>query len=174
MVRRIAMEITERNRDPSRLALVGIHTRGVPLARRILAALPQGGPHRPRMGSLDITLHRDDFDRPSFDPEVRDSDLSFDITGLNVVLVDDVLHTGRTIRAAIDELMDFGRPAQIQLAVLVDREGRELPIAPTFVGQRVATRSNESIRVRLGEVDPGPEAVYVVQRGAGGPQSNRG
>lgn len=158
------MEIIERNPDLSRVALVGIHTRGVPLARRIVAALEPVDARRPKLGRLDITLYRDDFDRPDFDPEVHDTNLDFDVSGMTIILVDDVLHTGRTVRAAMNEIMDYGRPAQIQLAVLIDREGRELPVAPTYVGQRVGTRQGESIRVQLSEVDSGVEAVYAVRR----------
>lgn len=169
MIRRLALEIAERNRGLERVALVGIQTRGVPLARRLLAALEPTGSQRPPLGTLDITFYRDDFTRPDFDPEVKDTELAFDVTGMRIVLVDDVLHTGRTIRAAMDELVDFGRPASIQLAVLVDRGGRELPIEPTFVGMTVPTRADESVRVTLSEVDPSGDAIRVIKR-EGGPR----
>ena len=173
MIRRLALEIAERNRGLENVALVGIQTRGVPLARRLLNAMEPAEKRRPPFGTLDISFYRDDFTRPDFDPEVKDTELTFDVTGMRIVLVDDVLHTGRTIRAAMDELVDFGRPAAIQLAVLVDRGGRELPIEPTYVGMKVQTRVDESVRVQLSEVDPTGDAIRVIQRDAtisGGPR----
>ena len=169
MVRRMAMEISEQNPGLVGVALVGILTRGVTLSRRIGKVLESMESVRVPMGSLDITFYRDDFDSPDFDPEVKDTDLSFDVTGKRIVLVDDVLQTGRTIRAAMDAIIDFGRPAQIQLAILIDRGGRELPIAPTYVGKRTGTRKDEKIRVSLSETDGGDDQVFVVQR-FGGPK----
>lgn len=164
MVRRLALEIAERNRGLTKVALAGIQTRGVPLARRLIAAMDAREGAVPPLGTLDISFYRDDFARSGFNPDVKGTDLSFDVAGLNIVLVDDVLHTGRTIRAAMDEIMDFGRPATIQLAVLVDRGGRELPIAPTFVGMEAAPRGEEAVKVRLSEID-GEDGVWVLPRG---------
>lgn len=163
MIRRLAHEIAERNRGLERVALVGIQTRGVPLARRLLKALEAVEPHRPPLGTLDITFYRDDFGQAGFDPHVKQTDLPFDVTGMRLVVVDDVLYTGRTIRAAMDEIMDFGRPGAIQLAVLVDRGGRELPIAPTYVGMTVPSRADEDVRVRLAEVDGETDSIRVMQ-----------
>ena len=160
MVRRLGLEIGERNRGLERVGIVGIQTRGVPLAKRIRGSLGREVP----FGTLDITFYRDDFAQAGFDPQVRETDLAFDVSGMRLVLVDDVLHTGRTIRAAMDVLMDYGRPASIQLAVLVDRGGRELPIAPTFVGMTVAPRNDEAVRVYLSEVDAAGDAIRLVQR----------
>jgi pyrimidine operon attenuation protein/uracil phosphoribosyltransferase len=148
---RMAHEIIERNPDDPGLALIGIRTHGVPLARRIAGIL------KVPTGELDIGMHRDDFAlRP---PRVGESRVPFDVTGKTIVLVDDVLFTGRTIRAAMDELNDFGRPQKIQLAVLVDRGHRELPIRADFVGKNVPTALAERVRVRLTEVDGHDEVV---------------
>ena len=145
---RMAHEIIERNPDDAGLALVGIQTRGVPLARR-LGNWP--------VGQLDIGMHRDDLSlRP---PHVGASQIDFDVTGRTIVLVDDVLFTGRTIRAAMDELNDFGRPSKIQLAVLIDRGHRELPIRADFVGKNMPTALLERVRVHLAEVDGKDEVV---------------
>ena len=165
MIRRLALEIAERNHGLERVAFVGIQTRGVPLARRLLAALEPVEKQRPPSGTLDITFYRDDFAQPDFDPRVKATELAFDVTGMTIVLVDDVLYTGRTIRAAMDEIVDFGRPAAIQLAVLVDRGGRELPIEPTFVGMKVPVRGDESVHVRFSETDDQPDSIKVVKRG---------
>lgn len=162
MIRRLALEIEERNKGLGGVALVGIQTRGVPLAKRLIGAMEGDG--KPPLGTLDISFYRDDFARDGFSPDVKDTELPFDVTGLHIVLVDDVLHTGRTIRAAMDEVIDFGRPATIQLAVLVDRGGRELPIAPTFVGMSAAPRGEEAVKVRLSETD-GEDGVWVLPRG---------
>jgi pyrimidine operon attenuation protein/uracil phosphoribosyltransferase len=167
MVARIALEIAGKNPGLVDVAFVGIHTRGVPLARRILAALPPGaGSRPPPLGTLDIAFYRDDFDRPDLDPTVEETRLDFDVTGARIVLVDDVLATGRTVRAAIDAVIDFGRPREVQLAVLVDRGGRELPVAPTYVGVRVDVGPDEAVLVRLPECDPGEEGIFVVARPA--------
>lgn len=164
MVQDLARQIATAHPGLERIALVGIQTRGVPLARRLLDALERIGPRRPPLGTLDITFYRDDFAQAGFDPQVRETELPFDVMGMRIVLVDDVLHTGRTIRAAMDEIMDYGRPAAIELAVLVDRGGRELPIAPTYVGLTVPTQADQAVRVYLSEVDASGDAVRVVQR----------
>lgn len=154
---RMAHEIAERNPEDTGLALVGIRTHGVPLGQRLAGNLA-GILNRPvPTGELDIGMHRDDLALRG--PRVGTSHVPFDVTGKTIVLVDDVLFTGRTIRAALDELNDFGRPQQIQLAVLVDRGHRELPIRPDFVGKNVPTALSERIVVRLTEVDGKDEVV---------------
>ncbi|HEX7087234.1 MAG TPA: bifunctional pyr operon transcriptional regulator/uracil phosphoribosyltransferase PyrR [Vicinamibacterales bacterium] len=158
---RIAHEIVERNRDIEHLALVGIRERGVPLARRIAAELRTITGVEPPTGALDITLYRDDLMRHAVGPQpvVRSTDIPFDIDDRIILLVDDVLYTGRTIRAALDALIDFGRPRAIQLAVLVDRGHRELPIKADYVGKNVPTSRRESVQVRLQEVDGHDDVV---------------
>jgi pyrimidine operon attenuation protein/uracil phosphoribosyltransferase len=156
---RIAHEILERNDDLHAVALVGIHTRGVPLAQRLRRLLAERGGLELDLGQLDITFHRDDVHvrsgqaprRPQ--PVVRDTKLDFELEGRTVILVDDVLYTGRTIRAAIDALFEFGRPARVQLAVLADRGHRELPIRPDYVGKNLPTSRDERVQVQLLEVD---------------------
>ncbi|MDR5683012.1 MAG: bifunctional pyr operon transcriptional regulator/uracil phosphoribosyltransferase PyrR [Armatimonadota bacterium] len=156
---RIAHEILERNRGTEELALVGIRTRGDVLARRLAAAIEriEGGPVP--VGSLDITLYRDDLATRADTPTVQKTDIPFGIAGKTVVLADDVLYTGRTVRAALDALMDLGRPAAIQLAVLVDRGHRELPIRPDYVGKNLPTSSRERVAVRFAETDGMDEVV---------------
>ena len=158
---RIAHEIVERNRGPERLALVGIRERGVPLARRIAAELHRISNTDVPTGALDITLYRDDLMRQAVGPQplVRSTEIPFDIDNRVILLVDDVLFTGRTIRAALDALIDFGRPRAIQLVVLIDRGHRELPIKADYVGKNVPTSRRESIQVRLQEVDGHDEVV---------------
>jgi pyrimidine operon attenuation protein / uracil phosphoribosyltransferase len=144
-------------------AAVGIQTRGVPLARRLSEALSRlGGPALP-IGTLDVTFYRDDAAVSSLDAMAQDTDLPFDVNGKTVFLVDDVLFTGRTIRCALDELMDFGRPRRICLAVLVDRGQRELPIQPDFVGETVLTLPGQRVEVRLEEID-GEDAVWIAEK----------
>ena len=158
-VARIAHEIAERNRDLDRVALVGIHTRGVPLAQRLRALIGDFTGRRVALGSLDITFHRDDVLVRSAEaprhaqPLVKATELPFALEDRTCVLVDDVLHTGRTIRAAIDALLEFGRPARVQLACLVDRGHRELPIRPDYVGKNLPSSRGERIQVQLVEVD---------------------
>jgi pyrimidine operon attenuation protein/uracil phosphoribosyltransferase len=158
-VARIAHEIVERNRDLDRLALVGIHTRGVPLAQRLRGLIADFTGREVDLGSLDITFHRDDVLVRSGEaplhaqPIVKATELPFGLEGRTCVLVDDVLHTGRTIRAAIDALFEFGRPARVQLACLVDRGHRELPIRPDYVGKNLPSSRVERIQVELVEVD---------------------
>jgi pyrimidine operon attenuation protein/uracil phosphoribosyltransferase len=159
-VSRIAHEILERNKGPDGVALVGIAARGDDLARRLAAEIERIEGAGVPVGVLDITFYRDDIGMRAEAPEVHETMIDFDITGRTVVLVDDVLFTGRTIRAALDALVDFGRPTAIQLAVLVDRGHRELPIRADFVGKNVPTRKDEQVRVALKELD-GEDAVEV-------------
>ena len=161
---RMSHELLERHAGVHGLVLVGIRTRGVPLARRVVNQLSQLEGVQTPYGELDITLYRDDLDRARPRPP-RASSLPADIGGSTVVLVDDVLYTGRTIRAAMDALMDFGRPRAIQLMVMVDRGHRELPIRPDYVGKNVPTARQESIEVRLQEID-GIDAV-LLRKGRG-------
>ena len=159
-LRRISHEIPERNASQlDELALVGVLTRGVPLARRISENIRQFEGIDVPVGSLDITLHRDDL--ADEDPDLRGSDVVFDVTGKIVVLVDDVLYTGRTARAAMDALLELGRPAAIRLAILVDRGHRELPIRADFVGKNVPTVREDRVLVNLMETD-GEDGVIVV------------
>lgn len=158
-LKRIAHEIAERNRGTRDVAIVGIRTRGVPLARRISAHLAQIEAHPPLEGALDIALHRDDYHLRAAAPKT--SQIPFDVSGKVVVLVDDVLFTGRTIRAALDALSDFGRPASVQLAVLVDRGHRELPIRADYVGKNIPTEKSQTVRVHLGETDEKDEVIIL-------------
>jgi pyrimidine operon attenuation protein/uracil phosphoribosyltransferase len=162
-VTRIAHEILERNKGAGRVVLVGIAARGDDLARRLAVEIQRIEGVEVPVGALDITFYRDDIGMRAEAPEVHETRISFDITGSTVVLVDDVLYTGRTIRAALDALVDFGRPDAIQLAVLVDRGHRELPIRADFVGKNVPTRRDEEVRVLLSEVDD-EDAVVVGAR----------
>ncbi len=158
-VRRIAHEIVERNRGAEATVLVGIHTRGVPLADRIAAAIAEFEGVKVPVGTLDIGLYRDDLDRrPTTSLEA--TSVPVDISERTVVLVDDVLYTGRTIRAALDALSDLGRPAAVQLAVLVDRGHRQLPIRPDYVGKNMPSAAQERVTVRLGEMDD-EEGVWI-------------
>jgi pyrimidine operon attenuation protein / uracil phosphoribosyltransferase len=159
---RIAHEILERNEGARDLVLIGIAARGDDLARRLAAEIQRIEGAAIPVGVLDITFYRDDIGYRAEAPEVHETRVGFDINGSTVVLVDDVLFTGRTIRAAMDALVDFGRPRAIQLAVLVDRGHRELPIRADFVGKNVPTRKDEQVRVALQEVD-GEDAVEVLE-----------
>jgi pyrimidine operon attenuation protein / uracil phosphoribosyltransferase len=152
---RIAHEILERNKSVEELALVGIRSRGVPLARRIAAIIRDISRHDVPTGALDITLYRDDLMRHAVgaQPVVRSTEIPFPITDKRILLVDDVLYTGRTIRAALDALIEFGRPKAIQLIVLVDRGHRELPIKADYVGKNLPTSLSESVQVHLTELD---------------------
>jgi pyrimidine operon attenuation protein/uracil phosphoribosyltransferase len=162
-VTRIAHEILEQNKGPGRLVLVGIAARGDDLALRLASEIERIEGVRIPVGALDITFYRDDIGMRAEAPEVHETRIDFDITGTTVVLVDDVLFTGRTVRAAMDALVDFGRPDAIQLAVLVDRGHRELPIRADYVGKNVPTRRDEEVRVRLAETD-GEDAVVVGEK----------
>lgn len=148
-LQRIALQILEKNRGGDALAIVGIHTCGVYVARRIHAVIEKQEALTVPFGSLDINLYRDDWSLMSQNPVVKTTDIPFDVDNINLVLVDDVIFTGRTIRAAMDAIMDYGRPTAIQLAALVDRGGRELPIQPDFTGMQTAIQSNERIKVML-------------------------
>ena len=164
---RIAHEIIERTDELDRVALVGIQSRGAPLASRLRRLVEERSGVSPPVGALDITFHRDDAHirdggrAPDRQPLVRSTSISFPIEGMTVVLVDDVLYTGRTIRAAIDALLEFGRPARVQLAVLVDRGHRELPIRPDYVGKNLPTGRDERIQVELVEIDE-RDGVFLV------------
>jgi pyrimidine operon attenuation protein / uracil phosphoribosyltransferase len=152
---RIAHEIVEKNPGRGGLALVGIHTRGAVLASRLHALVGEQSGSEVPLGDIDISFYRDDVDtrRPGAQPVVHASHLDFDLNGRTVVLVDDVLFTGRTVRAAIDALFDYGRPARVQLAVLADRGHRELPIRPEYVGKNLPTSRRERVNVRVEELD---------------------
>jgi pyrimidine operon attenuation protein/uracil phosphoribosyltransferase len=158
---RIAHEILERNPDVKRLALVGVRSRGVPLARRLARLIEEATGSAPALGALDIALYRDDFTSLAAQPITKGSDILFSIDGRTVVIVDDVLFTGRTVRAALDQLIDFGRPARIELAVLVDRGHRELPIRADYVGRTLATAREEAVQVLLREEDGRDEVLLV-------------
>ncbi len=160
---RLAHEILERNKELDGFALVGIRTRGVPLASRIAAKIREAEGSAPPVGTLDINLYRDDVGRSREHPVVRSTEIPFEIDGRTVVLVDDVLYTGRTIRAALDAVMDLGRPSWIQLAVMVDRGHRELPIRADFVGKVASTTRDQLVEVRLQETD-GVDEVVVLDR----------
>jgi pyrimidine operon attenuation protein/uracil phosphoribosyltransferase len=162
---RIAHEIVERNKGVDDLALVGVRSRGVPLAKRLARSLKEITGHDVPTGALDITLYRDDLMRHAVGPQpvVRRTEIPFSIDGRKILLVDDVLYTGRTTRAALDALIDFGRPKAIQLVVLVDRGHRELPIKADYVGKNLPTAADESVQVRLQELDDRDEVA--VERG---------
>ena len=156
---RIAHEITEKNRGVENVALVGIRTRGVPLAARIAEEIRKIENVEVPTGSLDITLYRDDLTTMGYNPVIHGTEIDFDVTGKNIVLVDDVLYTGRTIRAALDALIDMGRPKSIQLAVLIDRGHRELPIRADYAGKNVPTSRRETIEVALQEEGKTDEVI---------------
>jgi pyrimidine operon attenuation protein/uracil phosphoribosyltransferase len=166
---RIAHEIVERNRGVEELAIVGVRTRGVFIAKRLAQTLKEITGHSIPTGALDITLYRDDLMRHSVGPQplVRRTEIPFSIDNHKILLVDDVLYTGRTTRAALDALIDFGRPLAIQLVVLVDRGHRELPIKADYVGKNLPTASDESVQVRLQEAD-GRDEVELLVPGQGG------
>lgn len=163
IITRIAHEIVERNKGAKDLALVGIRTRGVYLANRLTERIKQVEKEEIPLGMLDVSLYRDDV---ALHPkvEVQRTDISFDVTGKDIILVDDVLFTGRSVRAALDALTDFGRPRTIQLAVLIDRGHRELPIRADYVGKNLPTSRKEDVKVSLVEID-GEDSVVVGERG---------
>jgi pyrimidine operon attenuation protein / uracil phosphoribosyltransferase len=165
---RLASEIVEENQGAKNLYLVGIRRRGVPLAERIAKKIEDLEGEKPLFGILDITLYRDDLSTVGANPIVNRTELTEDIEDKKIILVDDVLYTGRTIRAALDQLMDFGRPRRVQLAVLIDRgkEHRELPIQADYIGKLVPTKRTEIIKVMLKEFDD-TEAVGIFERPAG-------
>jgi pyrimidine operon attenuation protein / uracil phosphoribosyltransferase len=166
---RIAHEIIERNAELADVALVGIHTRGVPVAQRLRRLIEERSDVEVDLGQLDITFHRDDVSvragrAPGHaQPVVRATRLDFELEGKTVILVDDVLYTGRTIRAAIEALFDYGRPARVQLAVIADRGHRELPIRPDYVGKNLPTNRGERIQVQLLEVDEVDRVLLVAE-----------
>jgi pyrimidine operon attenuation protein/uracil phosphoribosyltransferase len=168
---RIAHEIIERNDDLASVALVGIHTRGVPIAQRLRRLVAERSGEELDLGQVDITFHRDDVhvragQAPRHpQPLVRDTRLDFELEGRTVILVDDVLYTGRTIRAAIDALFEYGRPDRVQLAVLADRGHRELPIRPDYVGKNLPTTRGERVQVELLEIDEVDRVVLLVEPG---------
>jgi pyrimidine operon attenuation protein/uracil phosphoribosyltransferase len=167
---RVAHEIIERNEDLDTVALVGIHTRGVPIAHRLRHLIEERSGEELALGQLDITFHRDDVHvrggqaprRPQ--PLARETKLDFELEGRTVILVDDVLYTGRTIRAAIDALLEYGRPERVQLAVLADRGHRELPIRPDYVGKNLPTGRHERVQVELMEIDEIDRVMLVTER----------
>ena len=160
-VTRIAHEILERNRGVEELGFVGVRTRGVPLAKRLASRIEEISGVRVPTGILDITLYRDDLMRHAVGPQplVRSTEIGFSIDDRTILLVDDVLYTGRTVRAALDALIDFGRPKAIQLVVLVDRGHRELPIKADYVGKNLPTSRQQSVQVRLAEIDGADEVL---------------
>jgi len=162
---RLAYEVLEQHLRNFDLALVGIQRRGVHLARRIQGHLQRRLGEEVPLGKLDINLYRDDWTRIGAQPVVRKSEISFNIDEKHIILIDDVLFTGRTVRAAMDALMDFGRPARIELAVLIDRGHRELPIQANYIGKYIKTRADEAINVRLSECD-GADRVDLISNGA--------
>jgi pyrimidine operon attenuation protein/uracil phosphoribosyltransferase len=168
---RVAHEIVEKNKGAKDLVLVGMQTRGVPLARRLAATIQDLEGISVPVGSLDISLYRDDLSSLSLKPTVHRTDVPVDVTDKQIVLVDDVFYTGRSIRAAMDALIDLGRPQSIQLAVLVDRGHRELPIRADYVGKNIPTSKNEEIKVEIKEVD-GEDRVIIVSSDRGATNEN--
>ncbi len=162
-ITRIAHEILEKNKGTEDLVLIGIRTRGVPLAERLAAKIEEIEGVKLPTGILDITLYRDDLSTVAQQPIVHRTEIPFDITGKKVVLVDDVLYTGRTVRAALDALIDLGRPLQIQLAIMIDRGHRELPIRADFVGKNLPTSKDEVVDVNFKEIDE-KDAVLLLEK----------
>ena len=160
---RLAHEILEKTKDLDLLAFIGIRRRGVPLAERLASKIETLENRKVPVGILDINLYRDDLSTVDIKPVVSSTDIRFDVAGKDIILMDDVLYTGRTIRAALDALFDHGRPARVQLLVLIDRGHRELPIEAKFVGRTVQTGDNEIIEVKFHEID-GMEKVLLVER----------
>ena len=160
-LQRMSHEIIEKNQGVKNLAVIGIRSRGAYLGERIAANLEKIEGQKVPVGAIDITLYRDDLTEVAEQPVVRATDIDFDITGKKIVLVDDVLFSGRTVRCALDELIDFGRPANIQLAVLIDRGHREFPIRPDYVGKNIPTGKEESVEVRIKETDDVEEVVVL-------------
>jgi len=161
-ITRLAHEILERNKGSENIILIGMRTRGEFVAKRILDKIIEIDNSKPELGILDATLYRDDFRTRLKQPEVSVTDITFDITEKDVVLIDDVLYTGRTTRAALDAVMDLGRPSSIQFCVLVDRGHREMPIIADFVGKNIPTSINEEVKVKMKEVDD-EDAVYLIE-----------
>ncbi len=160
-ITRLAHEIIERNKGSQNIVLIGMRTRGEFIGRRIYEKIKEIDGSQPDFGVLDVTLYRDDFRTRLKQPEVSVTDISFDINEKDVVLIDDVLYTGRTVRAALDAIMDLGRPSSVQFCVLVDRGHREMPITADFVGKNIPTSINEEVKVRLTEIDE-EDAIYLI------------
>ena len=159
---RLADEILEANAGRP-VVLLGIHRRGVPMARRMAARMAEKSGVEPQFGILDINLYRDDLTKVAFQPVVHKTEVPPDIDDHDIILVDDVLYTGRTVRAALDALCDFGRMRSIQLAVFIDRGHRELPIEANFIGKKIKTKDNEVVEVKLHEID-GEDGIYVMEK----------
>ena len=162
IITRMAHEILEKNKGSQNLVLMGMKTRGEFLARRIFESIEQLEKIELPLGVLDVTLYRDDFRTRLKQPEVSVSNITFDINDRDVVIIDDVLYTGRTVRSALNALMDFGRPRSIQLCVLVDRGHRELPIRADYIGKNIPTSNQEEIKVKMKEID-GEDAIYLME-----------
>jgi pyrimidine operon attenuation protein/uracil phosphoribosyltransferase len=160
---RLAHEIVERNGGIKNLALIGIRRRGVPLAERLASAIYEFEKAQVPVGSLDINLYRDDLSTVATQPVIQSTEIHFPINGMTIVLVDDVLYTGRTVRAAMEALLDYGRPKAIQLCALIDRGHRELPIQANYVGKSVQTTANETVEVKVAEIDQ-TEGVLLVEK----------
>ena len=163
-IRRMAIEVVEKNRGLDDLMIVGIRSRGVPIAERMVKEIEQMEGHAVSFGILDITLYRDDLTTIAPQPVVKPTKLPEPIDDKNIVLVDDVLYTGRTVRAALDALIDFGRPRRVMLAVLIDRGHRELPIHADVIGKTVPTDAEEVIKVKLAETDDGEDEVLLMEK----------
>ncbi len=161
-ISRITHQVIEKNRDFSSFGVVGMQTRGVFLAQRITRSINEIEELSLQTGTLDITLYRDDYNIAFKQPEVKVTDLPFNISGMNILLVDDVLYTGRTVRAALDALMDYGRPKSIQLAVLIDRGNRELPIRADYVGKKITTLPNQVVSLKVSELD-GEDSIWLME-----------
>lgn len=160
-ITRLTHEILERNKGSKNIVLIGMRTRGEYIAQRIKSKIKEIENYEPNFGILDVTLYRDDFRTRLKQPQVSVTNITFDINEKDIILIDDVLYTGRTVRAAMDALMDLGRPSTIQLCVLVDRGHRELPIKADFVGKNIPTSIDEEVKVKLKEID-GEDAIYLV------------
>jgi len=165
VITRIAHEILEKNKDTEDIIIIGIRNRGEYIGQRIVSAMEKISKEKIAFGTLDITLYRDDLTEIAENPVLKETKIDFDINGKKVILVDDVLFTGRTIRCAMDELIDFGRPAVIQLAILIDRGHREFPIRADYAGKNVPTSLDESIEVRIEEVDGIDEVIICEKTG---------
>jgi pyrimidine operon attenuation protein / uracil phosphoribosyltransferase len=161
-IKRLAHQIVEKNPNLNELSFIGVQTRGVFLARRIQAVIKEMETVEVPLGTLDITLYRDDLTVIGPKPVVRETKINFDVREKKIILIDDVLFTGRTVRAALDEIMDFGRPKGIELLVLIDRGHRELPIRADYVGKNIPTQRDESVEVKLKEVDGKDEVIVAV------------
>ena len=160
---RLAHEVLEKTKDHDALAFIGIRRRGIPMATRLAAKIKDLEGRDVPVGSLDINLYRDDLTTVGDRPQLNSTDIQFDVTGKDIVLIDDVLYTGRTIRAALDALFEHGRPARVQLLVLIDRGWRELPIEARYIGRKIQTAANEIIEVKFNEIDQ-TEKVLLVEK----------